>query len=99
MSCAINDCDRRVRARGLCSMHYQRAARGSANRHNPASQADQIRSRVEDLEFLAGQGVPLVEAVARVGWTSGGAMRALYRYGHPLAAAVSREARRTRRAA
>lgn len=57
-----------------------------------------VPARIEELEFLAGAGTPLVEAVARVGWTLPAASKALYRHGHPLAAAVEREASRARRA-
>lgn len=57
-----------------------------------------VADRIEDLEFLAGQGVPIGEAVSRVGWTLSAAMRALYRHGHPLASRVSRAEWNARRA-
>ncbi|WP_087484004.1 hypothetical protein [Brachybacterium massiliense] len=63
--------------------------------------AEQARSadRIEDLEFLIEQRVPVPEAVARVGWTLSAASRVLFRRGHPLARVIERERNRARRAA
>lgn len=62
------------------------------------AQRARVSDRIEDFEFLVGQGVPIGEAVSRVGWTLSAAMRALYRHGHPLASRVARAEWHARRA-
>lgn len=60
-------------------------------------------ARVEDLEDLLAAGVPLEDAIARVGWSLMAARSALTRRRHPLARPVNRlvhqEQARTRVAA
>ena len=58
---------------------------------------ERTTARIEDLEGLLEAGVPLEEAVGRVGWSVKAAHSALVRRGHPLASRLSALVSRARR--
>lgn len=72
------------------ALEQRRAAAVTARAVSHARARARTDARVEDLEELHAAGVPLEDAVARVGWTLIAARSALTRREHPLAAPVNR---------
>lgn len=77
-------------------LEQRRTAAARARAVSHARARARTAERIEDLEDLLAAGVPLEDAIARVGWTPMAARSALTRRRHPLARPVNRLVHRTR---
>lgn len=84
-------------AQSAAALEQRRAAIAKGRAVSLARTRERTTARVEDLEDLHAAGVPLEDAVARLGWTVEAAHSALSRRGHPLARPLSRLVAQRRR--
>lgn len=91
MTCTQPDCDRRIKARGLCSTHWARARqRGDF----ATVTATRLADLIEDVEFMLEAGESPAMIAARLHTTPAALEQRMRRNGHPdLARPFEAEAR------